>query len=371
MPVRIMHTADHHIGLEFRNQPALQDKLKEERLDALRRIVSEANTRACHFLAVAGDLFENVSVPQKLIREVCGILRAFNGDVLVVPGNHDYYEGPESRLWRYFTEQTGQTNVHLLVNYSPAVFHADGREVRFYPAHCPSKHGKEHVIGWVSGLPKDQNILHIGIAHGNVEGLGRDDEGNYFNMSQQDLRSAGMHCWLLGHIHAPSPAPGYVGPDLFFMPGTHTPEHVKRTTEGYAWYIEYDDALSPRYERFRSGNLLFKRVQQTLMSSSDIEVLRRSLDLPEKSVMILDLRLEGRLTEDELNEVVKLEQELKDNFLSVTLSSEIVKRIDVRMISAEFPDGTYPNRLLHKLTERPEDSQALQLAYDIIKGMPS
>ncbi len=87
--------------------------------------------------------------------------------------------------------------------------------------------------------------------------------------------------------------------------------------------------------------------------------------------MILDLKLDGRLTEEELNEVIKLEQELRDNYLFVTLRSEIVKRIDVSMISAEFPDGTYPNRLLHKLTERPEDSQALQLAYDIIKGMPS
>lgn len=369
MPVRIMHTADNHIGIEFRNQPVLRDRLKHERLDALSRIVSEANERACHFLVVAGDLFDNVNVPNKLIREVCEILRAFSGDVLLLPGNHDYYEGNDSRLWRHVAEHAVNTNIHVLVNYTPAIFHAEGREVAFYPCHCPSKHGEAHVIGWVSDTPKSAEALHVGIAHGNVEGLGRDDEGNYFNMKAADLRSAGVHCWLLGHIHAPSPAPGYVGQDLFFMPGTHTPEHVKRTTEGYAWFIEYDDHNTPRFERFRSGNILFKRVDRQLHSQTDIESLRQALDLPEKAITVLEIRLGGRLTSEELKEIVSLHDALKTAYLDVSLTSDIVKRIDAGMISAEFPDGTYPHRLLSALSTHPEDSQALQLAYDIIKSL--
>lgn len=364
-----MHTADNHIGIEFRNQPVLRDKLKQERLDALRRIVSEANAKTCHFLVVAGDLFDNVNVPNKLVREVCEILRSFSGDVLVVPGNHDYYESGDSRLWRYFTDTVAHTNVHLLIDHAPCVFHAEGREVLFYPCHCPSKHGQEHVIGWVADMPKSQASLHVGIAHGNVEGLGRDDEGNYFNMPLQDLRSAGVHCWLLGHIHAPSPAPGYVGQDLFFMPGTHTPEHVKRTTEGYAWYIEFNEENTARFERFRSGNILFNRVERALNAQIELDSLRQALDLPEKAITVLELRLEGRLTENEIREVSSLEEALKSSFLDVTLRSDIVKRIDPGMISAEFEDGTYPHRLLSRLSDHPEDSQALQLAYDIIKSL--
>ena len=369
MSVRIMHTADNHIGIEFRNQSLLRDRLKQERLDALRRIVSEANARACHFLVLAGDLFDNVNIPNKLIKEVCEILRSFSGDVLVVPGNHDYYEGIDSRLWRHVAEHVAHTNIHVLVNYAPIIFHVEGREVIFYPCHCPSKHGEEHVIGWVSEFLKSPEALHVGIAHGNVEGLGRDDEGNYFNMKPADLRSAGVNCWLLGHIHAPSPAPGYVGQDLFFMPGTHTPEHVKRTTEGYAWFIEFDEASMPRFERFRSGNILFKRLDRQLHSRADIESLRKALDLPEKAVTMLDVRLHGRLTAEEINEIVHLHEALKTAYLEVSLTSDIVKRIDAGMISAEFPDGTYPNRLLSELSEYPEDSQALQLAYDIIKSL--
>jgi hypothetical protein len=35
----------------------------------------------------------------------------------------------------------------------------------------------------------------------------------------------------------------------------------------------------------------------------------------------------------------------------------------------EFADGTYPFRLLSGLSTHPDDSQALQLAYDIIKSL--
>ncbi len=364
-----MHTADNHIGIEFRNRPILRERLKTERLEALARIVEAANAHQCHFLVVAGDLFDSVNVPQKLVREVCDILRAFRGEVLVVPGNHDFYEGTESRIWRHFTDAATGSNLHLLVEYVPVTFHADGREVVFYPCHCPSKHGEQHVTGWVSETPKSPEAIHIGIAHGNVEGLGRDDEGNYFSMTMDDLRTAGVRCWLLGHIHAPSPQPGYVGSDLFFMPGTHSPEHVKRKTEGYAWQIEFDDSGSVRFERFRSGGIRFQRVERQLHSEADIETLGEELRQPEEALTILDLRLGGRLSEQEIAQLGLLEENLKERYLDVSLQSEIEKRIDAARISMEFADGTYPFRLLSGLSTHPDDSQALQLAYDIIKSL--
>lgn len=368
MSVRIMHSADHHIGIEFRNQPELRDRLKQERLDALRRIVTEANARTCDFLVVAGDLFENINVPQRLVREVCDILRSFTGEVLVVPGNHDYYEGADSRLWNFFKDASVGSNIHLLMRHEPETFHADGRDVIFYPCYCPSKHGQDHVIGWVADMPKAADALHIGIAHGNVEGLGRDDEGNYFNMRPEDLRSAGVHCWLLGHIHAPFPEPGYVGRDLFFMPGTHTPEHVKRTTEGYAWFIDIGDAEAIRFERYRSGGIRFLRMEKQLHSLADIAALSAALMHPEQGITVLDLIVTGRLSNDEIEELTSLEAELKSRFLHLSITAKIIKRIDAGQIAAEFPDRTYPQRLLSRLADNPEDMEALQLAYDIIKS---
>jgi len=361
-----MHTADNHLGLEFRNQPLHRDRLKQERMDALARIVEEANARGCHFLVVAGDLFDHVHVPVKLVRDACDLLKRCTGEVLILPGNHDYYEGPESRLWRLVADATIGTHIHLLTEYAPVTFPVEEREVVFYPCHCPSKHGESSLTGWVALEGKSPEALHIGIAHGNVEGLGWDDEGNYFHMGLQDLRSAGVACWLLGHIHTPSPVPGYTGPDMFLMPGSHTPEHVKRTTEGYAWYIEAEGPGAIRCERFRSGRFRFRRHEKSLQGPAHIDTLRRELQHAEVAQTLLDLRLQGRLTEEEMSDLMQLEQSLRDQYLDVALQADILKRIDAGKISAAFPDGSYPNRLLTALSMDPSDGHALQLAYDLI-----
>jgi DNA repair exonuclease SbcCD nuclease subunit len=57
MPIRIIHTADNHIGLPFNQYPAVADHLIEERFLALERLVAVANERNAHFFVVAGDGF--------------------------------------------------------------------------------------------------------------------------------------------------------------------------------------------------------------------------------------------------------------------------------------------------------------------------
>ena len=54
--------------------------------------------------------------------------------------------------------------------------------MRFYPAACRTLHSQDNMIGWVKNEEKNPNAIHIGIAHGNVDGLGRDEDGKYFNM---------------------------------------------------------------------------------------------------------------------------------------------------------------------------------------------
>jgi len=60
MPIRIVHTADSHIGLPFKQYPtAVANRLIEERHSALGRLVTVANEQNAHFFVVAGDLFDD------------------------------------------------------------------------------------------------------------------------------------------------------------------------------------------------------------------------------------------------------------------------------------------------------------------------
>src|SRR4051812_27996088 len=99
--VRLVHTADNHIGMKFNSRYPndVAQQLYQERFDALKRIVQRANQYSANYLIITGDLFDSINVSQKDIKTVADILGEFNADVIVIPGNHDFYEDQNSKLW--------------------------------------------------------------------------------------------------------------------------------------------------------------------------------------------------------------------------------------------------------------------------------
>ena len=136
MPIRIVHTADNHVGIAYQRyagDPEVRARLIAERIEALKRVVAEANARQAHFLVVAGDLFDRPTVAQRDVKDVVAVLAGFAGtDVLVLPGNHDFYEGPQSSLWKTFRD-AGWIYLLCNINY-PLIFSEKGEEA----ANCDS-----------------------------------------------------------------------------------------------------------------------------------------------------------------------------------------------------------------------------------------
>ena len=369
MAIKIIHTADNHIGLKFRTitDAKVKERLISERFDALERIVQKGNESKCDFLVVAGDLFDTASPLKGDIDKTINILRKFENEVIVVPGNHDYYEGVDSKVWSSFLDNITGSRISLLIHYRAEKYETNEGDVYFYPCPCNSKHGDQHLTGWVGDVPKDPKAIHIGIAHGNVEGLGLDEEGRYFNMTENDLKSAGVDTWLLGHIHVPYPSSTNIGNPVYFMSGTHTPEHIKRRVAGGAWLIEIDKNKDLKFEQFISGSISFHRIEATIKSENDIEQLKSKLDQLTAASTILDLKLTGRLSISENESLQQMVEELEKRFLYLTSEKQILKKIDITLIGNEFADGTFANELLKTLSNDSENERALELAYDRIK----
>ena len=367
--VRILHTADNHIGLKFSNykgSPA-QEALIQERFDALQNIVDQSNSLNAHFLVVAGDLFDDLKVTQKDIKAVVEILKKSKAEVLVLPGNHDYYDGKENKLWKAFSDFAENTNLKLLLNATPYETEVDGTPVCFYPAPCGSKHHEGHVIGWVSDVAKSPETIHIGLAHGNVEGMGVDDADRYFNMSEGDLRAAGVDFWLLGHIHVPYPPTTAVGNPLFFMPATHTPESVKRKIPGFAWFIEVNEQKQLRYEQITTGNLRFSRQILSFGRTYTLSDFQQQELGWRNKQLILDLKLSGSLSQDELSELHTLIKSLSNHYLHVDCENQVGVAVDTAFIQSTFAEGTSAYQWLTAISEEPDSDLALQLAFSIIQ----
>lgn len=351
MSLRILHTADHHLGISFGQYPDdVRQHLLEERFAALQRLVDIANERQAHFLVVAGDLFDKQGVPKKLVKRAVEILAAFDGEhVLVLPGNHDFCEGPASNLWTEFRALAEGTRVLALLEPAAKEFDAGDVRVRFYPCPCPAKHGRDHVIGWVAAEEKEPGLLHVGIAHGNVEGLGLDANQQYFNMSERELRSAGVHTWLLGHIHVPAPAAGTTGRPAYFMAGIHTPDSLKCSHAGHAWWIELESDGSCRFESVVRGRVRFARIGRVLDGAAAVDALRAECARFDAPSTILDLQLDGRLGEADFDDLRHLIGELRGRFLHLTSDLSIAPLLDAAGIERRFPDGTLTGDLLRAL----------------------
>jgi DNA repair exonuclease SbcCD nuclease subunit len=370
MSLRILHTADNHIGLSFNPYPEARERLIEERFASLERMVTTANDRKAHFFVVAGDLFDKTTVTKAQIERAVKILGKFEGEAaLVLAGNHDFCEGPDSKLWKHFRTMAEDSRVLALTAPGINDFESDDYRVRFHACPCPSKHGEEHTIGWVAAEEKPSDRLHIGIAHGNVEGLGLDADQRYFNMADSDFRNAGLHTWLLGHIHVPAPAPGTTGKPLYFMPGIHTPDSVKCNHPGHAWWIEMDADGTCRHEQLTTGAIRFVRMNLNLHHANDILELRakcESLDAPNT---ILDLQLTGRLRENEIADLNAMLNGISPAFLNFSQERHIAAVLDAAAIAKRFPEGTLPSALLQALLTDEAHPGDAHLALDIIETL--
>ena len=371
MPIRIVHTADNHLDLPFRQYPAeVASRLIEERFLALGRLVAVANERNAHFFVVAGDLFDSTRVKVGDIDKAAAVLRGFDGvAVIVVPGNHDHYANSETEVWRRFRRATeADARIDLLVDPAVKSYDVEGQAVHFFPCACPSKTGAEPTIGWVAeSAAQHATGLKIGIAHGNVTGLGLDAEGQYFNMEPAALEAAGIATWLLGHIHVPFPTSESGERSPYFMAGTHTPDSLRCRHAGSAWSIECDGDRVTRYERLAPGEITFRRLTQELLSVDDVAGFVRTCEALDAGSTVIDLQLSGRLSAAERAHLTAEIDRLRAGFLNLTEESNIHDRIDAAQIEREYRSGGLAQRLLTALLADADHPDAATLAHRLIE----
>lgn len=370
MDVRIVHTADNHLGKRFKGRytAATQERLVNERFEALQRVVLTANQRQSHFLVVAGDLFDSINLPLKDIKQAISILKDFDGeDVLVLPGNHDFFEAGTNTLWKKFADLASD-NVTILNDCRPVEYTVGEQKIVFYPCPCTSKHSAINAIGWITSEKIDPMALNIGIAHGNVEGKGLDTADKYFNMTPVELKAARMDCWLLGHIHAPYPEKASLTNPGFLFPATHTPDGFDNKREGFCWYLEFTENKKLKMEQITTGKLKFFEWNREINSIDDLEKLGREIDVMNHQNSLMKLILTGRVSENDFKKVNEVIANIQKMFLHFECENNLLLQIDKNYINANYTDNSLPHKLLCELADGDENNLALQLAHQLIEG---
>jgi len=248
-------------------------------------MVDAANRENCALFVISGDLFENnYSISKRDVSALLDMLSLFKGTVLVLPGNHDFYN-PEAKLWQYFEELLKKKdNILLLKDYRPYHLDLEEESVTIYPALCTSLHSlnpNQNNLEWIRESEIDKSVINIGVAHGAVEGETIDSEGEYFLMTRSQLESIPLDVWLIGHTHVPFPrnlTEEYsLSREKIFNAGTHSQTDVACNTEGNCFIIEIDSEKQIKAKKYLSGELRFYRLTVEVTAGNFEENVKEAL----------------------------------------------------------------------------------------------
>ncbi len=370
--LKIFMTGDNHIGLKYASHEKSAE-LIAARIDAFGGMVDAANKEDCDLFVITGDLFENnYSILKKDVQAILNMLSDFKGTVIVLPGNHDYYD-LETKTWQYFKElASAKDNVMILSDFKPYTVNANGKEVVLYPALCKSLHSEagKNNLDWIKEETITQDgTYRIGLAHGAIEGETIDNEGKYFLMKRSELENIPVDAWLIGHTHVPFPnnlTEEFVVSERIFNAGTHVQTDVNCNTEGLCFILQIDSGKVIKAKKFVSGTIRFFRKSIVLTAGQMEDILSRELDGIDSN-SVVDIIVSGAVSGEEYENRKTIIENKLSRFIEGTYSdSALSKLISADLINAEFSETSFSASLLTSLLAEPKEAQ---LAYEMLKSL--
>ncbi len=371
--MKILHSGDHHLGMKFSTHQKNQRELVEARFESLERILKVADDESCDYWLIAGDLFDRLTVTLAERRRTIETLSRFSGKaVFVLPGNHDYDAGLQDQLWKQCSEWAGD-RVVILRSASPVSLAAYEGKGTLLPAPCHSKHGATPATQWIYTHSFDSSLSppYIALAHGSLEGVSFDKQGNYFPMKKSDLLAVKpISLWCLGHVHSPFPLTGM--DSRIFYSGTPEPDGWDCKHGGGVWIHQWSEEAQRFNSRWvETGQYRFIDEEIHFSDFKSLEAayqnLLKSLDLASKpkNQILLRLELVGGLSRDELNDFEVWKSQRGQEFSQFRLEvSQLRTNVSWQEVEAQYDPGSFPYELLKQLKE--EDPKTLQLAYDTL-----
>ena len=193
--LRVLHTADVHLGSDGYGDAARQAAHLARSLDTFRGIVDEALAREADLLLIAGDLFDHNRVPDELVAFVRGELGRLRRPVVILPGNHDALDG--GGVYRRPGAFAGADHVHVLQR-------RDGETVAL-PALGAVVWGRameEHTPDFrpLAHLPPRDGRWSLAMAHGFFYETGQRPERSS-PIFADEIRAGAWDYVALGHQH--------------------------------------------------------------------------------------------------------------------------------------------------------------------------
>ncbi|MHC5112923.1 MAG: metallophosphoesterase family protein [Planctomycetota bacterium] len=200
-----------------------------ERLDALRQVVDIARRESADALLIPGDLFDTNDAATHLRPDVRTFLESFDGETVIIPGNHDLTAFPPE------ADYGRRTTVLARAPYEEHALRTEaGDEVVVIGAPYQGGTTLAQVLAGIEVVHPAATVL---LAHGTYIGgwtlADEGDEDAYLPIRVDDLAGRFVYA-AIGHVHArptfddwsADRAWGYAGSPIAITRGERGPRHA-------------------------------------------------------------------------------------------------------------------------------------------------
>ena len=302
--LKLVHSADWHLGRRFRSFPedgAL--KLSRARLEVVDRILQVAERLCADAVLCAGDLFDEPNPPAEWWRQVAEKLgkAATNRPIFLLPGNHDPLI-PESIWVKGHPFRAALPPWAHVVDHAKFEFTLPNGAV-LYAVPCLSKAGAQDPTLAIPLRAAGDDRIRIGMVHGST--FDAKDWQTNFPIHPDAAVERGLDYLAIGDTHGFR----YVPPDRMhpptIYPGAPEPTAFDERGAGNvaAVFVSRTRRVTVRQERVARWTW----EEHNIGSLAELRTLVRRPDLPER---VLRLRISMRVSAPEYDEAERLIEEL-------------------------------------------------------------
>lgn len=186
--MKIIHTADIHLGADPDSEYNWSKGRKEEIWDTFRSLIQKVGKENADLLLVAGDLFHRQPLKSEL-KEVNDLFSQIpRTQVVLMAGNHDYMKNDS-----YYREFEWNENVTFFGSQKMGRVYL--KKIRTYVYGLSYENREITDACYDACMPGKHAGFHILLAHGG--------DADHIPIKFSKLASAGFDYVALGHIHKP------------------------------------------------------------------------------------------------------------------------------------------------------------------------
>jgi len=345
MAIRLLHTADVHLGRAFGYLGAHARPQHQQRLlQTFERLIQTARQHNCHALLIAGDLFDSPRIARRWVDHALDLLGSAGMPVAIIPGNHDPAEHHP------FRERTLPVHVYFL--WRAERFGLPELDLELIA--CPAGTVRE----WGQLLRRDSRgaPFQVALVHGSMptpEGKGdltpqmiSDSQLDYIALgdwhSPQDFSRDGVACWYSG-------APEMIMPDQQ-LPGCALLVELERGQPARVQPLPIGEAQPPK------GNSVFD-----VSAFTDIDSLIAAIRAILTPETVAHIRLVGRWDGTEPLDLLTIQERLQPACLWLKLEAAFqvgklephnpFEQVFASVVAEQKAQGKYPADLLDEVLQ--------------------